>query len=158
MKMRNILTYAGSIAISFLAGFIGSLATRPNIPTWYADLDKPAFIPPNYVFGPVWSILYVLTGIALALVILAPSTLSKKNAYAWFGIQLALNTVWSLVFFGARTPWAGVIIILLLISSIIMAARAFYDHSKLAAWILAPYLAWVCFATYLTIGVAVLNS
>lgn len=155
--MKKVLIFIGSIILSLTAGAIGSLATSANIPTWYATLDKPPLIPPNEVFGPVWSILYVLMGIALALVILAPPKLSKKNAYIWFGIQLVLNTVWSLVFFGARTPWAGVIVILLLISSIIMTARAFYDHNKLAAWLLAPYLAWVCFATYLTIGVAVLN-
>lgn len=155
--VKKVLIVIGSVLGSLAAGAIGSLATTPNIPTWYAGLDKPPLIPPNEVFGPVWSLLYVLMGIALALVILKQTDQSKKLAYTWFGIQLVLNTVWSLVFFGAQVPWAGVIIILLLIGSIVMTARAFYDIRKLSAWLLLPYLLWVSFATYLTIGVAVLN-
>lgn len=146
-----------SIAASFTAGAIGSLATVPNIPSWYAALEKPVLNPPNWVFGPVWSVLYVLMGIALALIILEPGKQPKKKAYFWFGLQLALNTLWSLVFFGLHSPWLGVVVIIALIVSIILTIREFYKINKYSAWLLAPYLAWVCFATYLTIGIALLN-
>lgn len=155
---RKISVFAASILGSFAAGAIGSLATTPNIPTWYAQLEKPILNPPNWVFGPVWTLLYLLMGIALALVILEPGKKSKKKAYIWFGTQLALNTLWSLVFFGLQTPWLGVVVIAALIASIVMTIREFYKIKKNAAWLLLPYLAWVSFATYLTVGVALLNN
>jgi translocator protein len=155
--IKKIMVFVLSIAASCMAGAIGSLGTIPNIPSWYAALEKPALNPPNWVFGPVWSTLYVLMGIALALVILEAHKQSKKKAYTWFGLQLVLNTLWSLVFFGLHSPWLGVIVIITLIASIAFTAREFYRIKKYAAWLLAPYLAWVCFATYLTIGVALLN-
>lgn len=152
------MVFISSIVASFAAGAIGSLATTPNITSWYADLYKPALNPPNWVFGPVWSILYLLMGIALALVILEKTKKPKKKAYYLFGLQLLLNTAWSLVFFGLHSTWLGVIVIIALIASVILTIREFYNIKKLAAWLLAPYLAWICFATYLTIGVAILNQ
>lgn len=155
--IKKIMVFVLSIATSFAAGAIGSLATVSNIPSWYAALEKPALNPPNWVFGPVWSILYLLMGIALALIILDVSKRSKKKACIWFGAQLILNTLWSFVFFGLHSPWLGVIVIIALIASILLTIREFYQINKSSAWLLAPYLAWVCFATYLTIGVALLN-
>lgn len=155
--IKKIMVFFLSIAASFTAGAIGSLATMPNIPSWYAALEKPMLNPPNWVFGPVWSVLYILMGIALALIILEPGKQPKKKAYIWFGLQLALNTLWSLVFFGLHSPWLGVVVIIALIVSIILTIREFYKINKYSAWLLAPYLAWVCFATYLTIGIASLN-
>lgn len=146
-----------SIATSFAAGAVGSLATIPNIPTWYAALEKPALNPPNWIFGPVWSVLYVLMGVALALIILKSSKLPKQRAYFWFGFQLILNTLWSLVFFGLHSPLLGVIVIIALIATIALTIREFYRISPSPAWLLAPYLAWVCFATYLTVGISLLN-
>ena len=155
--IKKLIVLVCSIAGSFAAGAIGSLATIPNIPTWYAALDKPPLNPPNWVFGPVWSTLYLLIGIALALVILESSTGSKKKAYFWFGLQLVLNALWSLVFFGLHAPWLGVVVIAALIVSIVMTIREFYGIQKLSAWLMLPYLAWVCFATYLTVGISLLN-
>ena len=155
--VKKIMVFVLSIAVSCAAGAIGSLATISNIPSWYAALEKPALNPPNWVFGPVWSVLYVVMGIALALVILKATKQSKKKAYVWFGLQLALNTLWSLVFFGLHSPWFGVAVIIALIASIVVTIREFYQLEKYSAWLLAPYLAWVCFATYLTIGIALLN-
>lgn len=155
--IKKLMVFLASIIGSFAAGVGGSLATIPNIPTWYAALDKPALNPPNWVFGPVWSTLYLLMGIALALVILEASKQSKKKAYLWFGIQLVLNTLWSLVFFGLHAPWLGVLVIAMLITSILMTIREFYKIKKLSAWLLLPYMVWVCFATYLTVGIALLN-
>lgn len=156
--VKKVMIFAGAIIGSFAAGAIGSLATIPNIPTWYGTLVKPPLNPPNWIFGPVWSVLYLLMGIALALIILKANKQSKQNAYFWFGLQLTLNTIWSLVFFGLHSPWLGVVVIIALIISILMTIRKFYRIKKSSAWLLVPYLAWVCFATYLTVGVAVLNS
>jgi tryptophan-rich sensory protein len=97
-------------------------------------------------------------GIALALIILRATNRSKKVAYFWFGAQLALNAAWSLVFFGLHSPEAGIVTITLLLVSIAMTIREFARIDRRAAWLLAPYLAWVSFATYLTIGIALLNK
>ena len=156
--IKKSMVFAASIIGSFVAAAVGSLATIPNIPTWYAALHKPLLNPPNWVFGPIWSMLYLLMGIALALIILENSRRSKKNAYFWFGLQLILNATWSLTFFGLHSPWLGVVVIIALISSILMTLREFYRIKKYSVWLLLPYLAWVCFATYLTIGIALLNS
>ena len=154
--VKKIAIYLGSILLSLAAGAIGSLATVPSIPSWYQHLDKPPLLPPNWVFGPVWTTLYILMGIALALLILHQAA-GKKPAYVWFGVQLALNTLWSVVFFGLHAPWAGAVIIVALIGAVIMTIVTFRRFVPRAAWLFAPYLAWVCFATYLNLGVAILN-
>lgn len=156
--LKKIAIYLGSILLSFAAGAIGSLATVPNIPSWYEQLAKPPLLPPNEIFGPVWTVLYVLMGIALALLITHEAKHDKKkSAYTWFGAQLALNTLWSVVFFGLHLPWLGVAIILALIGAIVMTALTFRRFVPTTLWLFAPYLAWVCFATYLNLGVALLN-
>lgn len=145
-----------SIGVSFAAGALGSLATVQNIPTWYAGLDKPPLLPPNEVFGPVWSVLYLMMGVALFLVWIADGK-HKTKAYIAFFTQLVLNTLWSFAFFGLHLPWFGLVVILLLIGTIIWTMHEFRKISQPALWLFVPYLAWVSFATYLTIGVAVLN-
>ena len=146
-----------AIIVSLGAGALGSLATVPNIPTWYAGLDKPPLLPPNEVFGPIWSVLYVMMGVALFLVWIANEKKTKQT-YLSYGVQLALNTLWSFVFFGLHLPWVGLGVIVLLLAAIVWTMREFAKVSKPAMWLLVPYLAWVSFATYLTIGVAILNS
>jgi translocator protein len=155
--MKNAAKLIASIAISFAAAAIGNLATIPNIPTWYATLEKPFFSPPNWVFGPVWTVLYLLMGISLYLVWTSRSKLPKRKAYGLFGLQLFLNTLWSIAFFGMHFPWLGVAVILGLLASIILTMREFKLHSRIAPFLLIPYVAWVCFATLLNIAVAVLN-
>ncbi|UTX51509.1 tryptophan-rich sensory protein [Candidatus Saccharibacteria bacterium TM7i] len=153
---KRITQLVASLVVAMGAGALGSLATTPNIPTWYAELAKPPLLPPNEAFGPVWSILYVFMGIALFLVWIA----KKKQAgvvYIAFFTQLILNVLWSVAFFTLHLPWLGVIIIIGLIASIIWTMIEFKKHSDLAFWLLVPYLAWVGFATYLTVGVATLN-
>ena len=154
--IKKIAIFVGSILLSLAAGGVGSLATIPNIPSWYAGLDKPPLLPPNEVFGPTWAVLYLLMGIALALIILHKAD-GKKSAYLWFGVQLVLNASWSIVFFGLHQPWLAIVIIVALIGSIIMTGFTFRKFVPAAAWLLVPYLAWVCFATYLNLGVALLN-
>lgn len=146
-----------SVSVSFFAGGLGSLVTIPNIPAWYEGLEKPPLLPPNEVFGPVWTGLYLLMGIALFLVWKGTVTARSIRAYDAFGLQLFLNFLWSVVFFGLHLPWLGVAVILGLIAAIIWTMTEFKKHSTTAMWLLVPYLAWVCFATYLTVGVAVLN-
>lgn len=154
--LKKIAIFAGSILLSLAAGGIGSLATIPNIPSWYAGLDKPPLLPPNEVFGPMWTFLYILMGIALALIVIRKAN-GKKPAYIWFGVQLVLNTLWSVVFFGLHQPWIAAAIIIALIASIVMTALKFRKIVPVTVWMFIPYLAWVCFATYLNIGVALLN-
>ena len=154
--VKKIAIYLGSIIVSLAAGAVGSLATIPNIPSWYAGLDKPPLLPPNEVFGPIWTLLYILMGVTLALVILKKAAI-KTSAYVWFGIQLLLNALWSVVFFGLHLPWVAAIIIALLIISIIMTILTFRKLVPATMWLLIPYLAWVCFAAYLNVGVAILN-
>ena len=124
---------------------------------WYAALEKPWFNPPNWVFGPVWSALYLAMGISLYLVWTAAYKPSKRSAYTWFGAQLALNALWSLVFFGLHAPEGGIVIILLLLASIVATIRAFWPIHRTAAYLLVPYIAWVTFATLLTVSIALLN-
>lgn len=155
--MLKIIKLIVSLAISFAAAAVGSLATFPNITTWYAALNKPFFSPPNWVFGPVWTILYTLLGISLYLVWNSRYKQTKKPAFAIFGVQLALNALWSLVFFGLHWPWGGVIIIALLLASIVVNIKMFWPISKPAAYLLLPYAAWVSFATLLNLAVAWIN-
>lgn len=155
--MPKFLKLLISIAISFSAALIGGLATSSSIPTWYADLEKPLLNPPNFVFGPVWTVLYVFIGISLYLVWTKTSSLSKRRAFTAFGVQIVLNTAWSLVFFGLQLPWVALAIIAALIAAIIWYMRVSLPISKAAAILLIPYLLWVCFATYLNLGIAMLN-
>lgn len=154
LKVAKLLI---SVLIPFVAAAIGSLATIPNIPTWYATLDKPFFSPPNWLFGPVWTLLYLLMGLSLYFVWVAKYKKAKKPALVVFGLQLALNALWSLVFFGLHAPWAGILVISLLLASIIATIRLFWPISRVAAYLLFPYVAWVSFATLLNFAVAVLN-
>src|SRR5690348_5991083 len=126
MRSRPILIYMKilklilSIVLSFSAAAIGNIATIPNIPSWYQTLEKPFFNPPNWVFGPVWTVLYTLIGISLYLIWTSPAKESKTKAYYAFAAQLALNTLWSIVFFGLHNIALGLGIILLLIISILI--------------------------------------
>lgn len=156
--MKRILVYIAAIAGSSLAGAAGSIATTPNIPTWYAELTKPFLNPPNWVFGPVWSVLYLLMGLALAIIILKETPLKKVHAYSWYGTQLALNTLWSIVFFGMHSFPLAVATIIALIVSITATIRTFLQIDKKAGLLLVPYILWVSFAAYLTISIAFLNS
>jgi translocator protein len=155
--MIRLIKFIVAELTSLAAGGIGSIATIPNIPTWYAALEKPFFNPPNWVFGPVWTILYVLMGVSLYLVWVAPYKKSKQWAFVAFGVQLLLNALWSLVFFGLHLPWAGVIIIVLLLVSILAAIKLFWPISKSAAYLHVPYVLWVIFAATLTVAIALLN-
>lgn len=155
--LKRVGQFVASIAVAFAAAGVGSVFTVQNIPTWYEGLAKPPLLPPNEVFGPVWSVLYFLVGCALFLVWTAPKKSRGSSAFVAFFAQLLLNTLWCIVFFGMHMPWPGFVIILLLVGAIVWTMCEFSRTSKPAAWLFVPYLLWVMFATYLTVGVAVLN-
>jgi len=158
-RMKNPIRLAASIILCLLAGFIGSLFTRPAIPGWYATLNKPPFTPPSAVFAPVWTALYFLMGISLFLVWRAEKDAPRRQtALIFFALQLILNTLWSILFFGLHSPLAGLVDIACLWAAIVLTIVLFSRISKTAAWLLVPYLLWVSFATLLNASILVLNS
>ena len=155
--MKNILKLIVSVVISQAAGAIGSLFTIQNIPTWYAGLNKPSFNPPNYLFGPVWITLYFIMGIAFFLVWKQSETCSIKVPAVLFVIQLLLNSLWSILFFGMKNPALGFMEIIILWIFIVLCILKFYPVSKTAAWLMLPYLLWVSFASVLNFKIWMLN-
>jgi benzodiazapine receptor len=150
VKGKNVLTLAICILICQCAGFVGSLFTRPSIPAWYATLNKPAFTPPSWLFSPVWITLFLLMGISLFLIWrrnLAKHTV--RIALGFFGVQLIFNIVWSVLFFGLRSPLAGFIDIIVLWVAIALTIFYFLKISKTAGVLLIPYIVWVSFAAVL---------
>ena len=156
--MKKVLGILAFIVICELAGFIGSIFTTPSIPGWYAALAKPPFNPPNWVFAPVWTALYALMGIAAYLVYeKGPRRNEVRKALVVFAFQLVLNTLWSIVFFGAHMILGAAIIIIILWGLIAVSIRLFSKVSRAAAYLLVPYILWVSFATILNISLCALN-
>lgn len=156
--MRKYITFILSIIFTELVGFAGTFFTIPGIQGWYTQIAKPSFNPPSAVFGPVWTLLFLLIGISLALVLTTPKTKQRTAALAAFGIQLALNLCWSFFFFYLHNPGLALIEIFVLLISIAANIYLAGKVSKPAAWLLAPYLAWVAFATILNFAIWKLNS
>jgi len=163
MKISNTFKLIIAIVVSELAGIIGSVFTTPSIAGWYTGIVKPALNPPAWVFGPVWTTLFALMGIAAFIVwsSYAKATEDKKKgirlALILFGIQLVLNTLWSIIFFGLHSPGGALIEIVFLWFAILTTIIAFYKISKPAAWLLVPYILWVSFAMYLNYAIWALN-
>ncbi len=158
MDAKDIATAIGFILLCQMAGIIGSVFTFESIPGWYADLVKPEFSPPNWVFGPVWTILYTFMGIAAFLVYRKMPNKKVKVALVFFGIQLALNALWSILFFGIKSIAGALICIILLACAIAWTIVHFRRISLPAALLMVPYLAWVLFATVLNYMILVLNT
>ncbi|MGI0134238.1 MAG: TspO/MBR family protein [Candidatus Micrarchaeaceae archaeon] len=153
MKGTKIITLVSSVALCEVVGNVGTLFTIPAIPTWYATLAKPIFTPPNWVFAPTWLVLYLLMGISLYLVVRRAS----KGVLAIFGVQLALNVLWSFSFFGLKSTLGGLITAVALFISIVATMVVFWKTSKAASLLLLPYMAWSAFAAALNLFVLVLN-
>lgn len=167
MRMRDVLGLAVAIGVAQLAGIIGSFFTAPSIPGWYETLVKPALNPPSWVFGPVWITLYALMGIAAFLVWKKGwHRTDVKVALIFFSIQLVLNALWSIIFFGSTSLTINglnnigiaFIEIVILWLAIVATIWAFARVSKPAAWLLAPYILWVSFAMYLNYSIWMLNA
>ncbi len=136
---------------TFCAAAIGGLATAASVTSWYADLAKPAWTPPSWVFGPVWGVLYSLMAVAAWLVWRLRPTSERPMIAFW--TQLVLNVLWSVCFFGLRSPGLGLIAIGALLVAIIVTRNAFASVSRLAGWLLVPYLLWVAYAATLNAGI-----
>ncbi len=146
-----------SIIVCQLTGIIGAIFTTPSISGWYAGLNKPFFNPPNWLFGPVWTLLYLLMGISLYLVWKQKGGAEIRTALIFFTIQLGLNTLWSIIFFGMRLPSVAFIEILILLVFIVLTIIKFFPLSKVSAYLLIPYLLWVSFASLLNFYIVKLN-
>ena len=156
--LRSVTLAAICILVPLVSGAVVGILTMGGILNWYATLNKLWFTPPNYVFGPVWTVLYIMMGIALYLVVSQGwEKKPVKTGMLLFALQLVANLVWSILFFGLHSPIAGLADIILLLALIIATIVAFYKVSKPAALLLVPYLAWVCIATCLNVGVVLLN-
>jgi benzodiazapine receptor len=154
--LQRFLAAVGPVV---LVAVSASLVTRPNIPTWYAGLVKPAFTPPNWLFPVAWTLLYAMMALAVWRILRLPrSHPGRSSAVAAFFTQLALNGLWSFAFFGARSPLAGLVVILALVGAILVTIRAFWGLDRTAALLLAPYLAWVAYATILNGAIWRLNG
>jgi tryptophan-rich sensory protein len=157
MKPTDILKLVASVILCQIAGFLGSLFTTPAIPTWYATLKKPFFTPPDWIFSPVWISLFILMGISLFFVWRRQGHPQFKKALTFFFVQLILNVLWSLAFFGLRLPLLGLMDIILLWIAILLTIQNFLKISKFAGVLLIPYLLWVSFATLLNFSLWILN-
>jgi len=144
-------------ALCFAVAALGAMATTPNIPGWYASLNKPPFTPPNYVFPVVWNILYALMAISLWRLWEAAAGSARTRAITRFLIQLVVNLAWSFIFFGAKAIGAGLITILMLDALVIWTICAAWKVDRFAAALLLPYLLWIGYATALSIEIFRLN-
>jgi tryptophan-rich sensory protein len=155
---HRIILLVMTIGICLLAGVIGSLFTATGIPVWYAGLVKPALTPPAWVFAPVWTILYILMGIALFQILLADGKkLAISLTLALFAIQLILNVTWSYLFFGLRSVSLGLICLILLCVVLLCTILCTLRVSRNAGLLLIPYLLWLCLALYLNASIFLLN-
>jgi len=159
MKRFSLVKLATSLLLPFLAGAIGSAFTIGEISGWYMTLNKPSFNPPNVIFGPVWTTLYFLMGIAFYDIWCKHTKKSFDwlSAVTFFLLQLVLNTLWSIVFFGMHEIGIALLIILILLMMIILCIISFTRISKRAGLLLIPYLIWVGFATMLNAALLLLN-
>ncbi|MEM3369827.1 MAG: TspO/MBR family protein [Candidatus Micrarchaeia archaeon] len=155
--MENYQKFIIALLVPFIAGGIGSFFTYPEIESWYSHLVKPTFNPPNWVFGPVWTLLYILIGISFYTVWKEKSISNNLETYKYFFIQLVLNALWSFVFFGLKDLLLALLVIIFLLISILLNIISFYRESKISAYLLIPYLLWVCFASVLNYFVFILN-
>jgi benzodiazapine receptor len=153
---RNIIRIVLAIAICEYVGALGSLFTAPAVNGWYAGLTKPSFNPQNFVFAPVWTSLFALMGVALYLVWQKRDP-QNRFALTLFGIQLGLNLLWSIIFFGLHSLSGAAWEIVLLWIAVLLTLVSFWKISRAAAYLLVPYLAWVSFAAVLTFSIWRLN-
>ena len=154
--MKRFLAILFFVILSFAVGYISKLVQEPSMTEWYPSLLKPALTPPGIVFAIVWVVLYLLMGISAGLV------WNVRSIYTWlvllvFFVQLGLNLLWSVTFFGMQAPCMGVVVLTLLIVSVVLYMAVAYMQSKAAAYLNIPYLLWLLFALYLNGYVAYYN-
>lgn len=149
-----LIAIAPVVAVSLL----GNAVTLPQIPGWYATISKPPFNPPNWVFGPVWTLLFALMAFSVYRILRLPAgTSGKAGALAAYHVQLALNLAWSCVFFGLNSPLGGILVIVPFLAMILVTIALFRPLDRLAANLQWPYVAWVSFASLLNVSIWWLN-
>lgn len=162
-RATSVLVLVAFIVISFAVAGLGSIATASNVDGWYADAAKASWNPPNGIFGPVWTILYTAMSVAAWLVWRQRGRVDVRPALGMYVAQLVLNAIWTPVFFGlypfvgSPALWIALVIIVALDLAVLLTMLRFWRVSRVAAWILVPYWAWVLFATTLNAALAVLN-
>ncbi len=154
---RDLAALAGFVLLCLAVAGLGGLATSSSVDTWYPTLVKPRFNPPDWIFGPVWTVLYLLMAIAAWRVWRLPPSRPRSVALAAFGLQLALNLGWSVLFFGLQSPGAALVEIVLLLGAIAWTTRLFLRQDRVAGFLFVPYLLWVAFASVLNASIWLLN-
>lgn len=155
--LNAFIVLAFFLLVSEIAGIIGAFVTIPSIHTWYAGLHKPSFSPPDVVFGPVWTALYFMIGLAAFFVYRKHKKQHVKMAIILFALQLGLNVAWSVLFFGMHLPVLALVEIVVLWFAIALTIRQFFKVSETGAFLLVPYFLWVTFAVILNCAIVVLN-
>ncbi len=156
MRLKQPVVLAFFVFISLAAGFVGSFAVSGSVETWYATLVHPFWAPPNWVFAPVWTLLYILMGTAAYLV--SQSKRLRKSLVLWlFLAHLLVNAFWTIAFFGMHEILLSVLVIILLLGLIVLLMTLFWRYSHIATYLLVPYLLWTAFATTLALGFLALN-
>ncbi|MDR3470559.1 MAG: tryptophan-rich sensory protein [Devosia sp.] len=155
---NGLLSAVAFVAIALAVRVVGGLATASSVTTWYAGLNKPAFNPPNAVFGPVWTALYVLMALAAWRVWRSgPAGGRRRQGLILYAVQLALNLAWSLIFFGLRRPGLALAEVAVLLAAVLATAAAFWRTDRPAGVMMIPYAAWVAFASALNFEIWRLN-
>ncbi|KZL07821.1 TspO/MBR family protein [Pseudovibrio ascidiaceicola] len=167
-KLKNRVVWSRLVGwglLCYATAAYGGIVTAPAIPEWYASLNKPSFNPPDWIFAPVWSVLYALLGISIWLATEFQQTgtneaakpPSKTSIQLTFVIVLFLNGIWSWAFFGQQNPTLGLVVLIILLALSFFTFRLFYRAQIFAAWLYLPYLLWVSFAAVLNASIVVLN-
>lgn len=154
---NNLSKFWPSLGLCFGAALLGGLFTTPAVNGWYLLIAKPSWTPPNWLFGPVWTLLYLMMAISLNRIWSKGINGKTRGAVTYFFIQLALNTLWSFLFFGQGLLWLAYFEVLAMWLFILLTIKSFWKLDKVAAWLLLPYLFWVTFASFLNLAVARLN-
>lgn len=156
--MKNWIKLIISVVVCQATGLLGAVFTTSSISSWYTFLNKPFFSPPNWIFGPVWTLLYLSMGVSFYLIWKQGWKKKKaQSARTFFLAQLGFNFIWTPVFFGLRSPFLALFIIIVLWILIVMTIKKFAVLSKTAAYLLVPYLLWVSFALLLNASIVWLN-
>ena len=153
---KNLLFFFASL-LPLIFGYLSSLFTAPAITGWYTTLNKPSFNPPNWIFSPVWTTLFILMGISLLLILKKSASYYRRQAIFAFYIQLVLNVLWSFIFFYLNRPDLAFLEIIILSLAIVINIVYFWRLSRISAYLLVPYLAWVFFAAFLNYSICLLN-
>jgi tryptophan-rich sensory protein len=157
INKTNFLALFIALATPLLLGFLSGIVTKDSIPLWFNQLNKPWFNPPSWLFGPVWTILYIMMGYSSYLIYLHLPDRQAKKGIMIYSVQLFLNFMWSILFFGLRNPKLALMEIMLMWIAIVITIFYFSKTSKRASWLLVPYISWVSFATILNYFMYQLN-